>query len=102
MSTAEPAESMLENCPIWSPGAAVGARPQASAAGPTIRTSRNPRGPAILRSLPYEGNKIAEDQIFVLGVDAAPQPCKLPLWAEVRGLEGRGHIWGRSDITVPC
>jgi uncharacterized protein YfaS (alpha-2-macroglobulin family) len=31
-------------------------------------------GPAILRSLPYEGSRIDENQVFILGLDAPPKP----------------------------
>jgi len=31
-------------------------------------------GPAILRSLPYEGSRIDENQVFVLGLDAPAKP----------------------------
>ena len=31
-------------------------------------------GPAILRSLPYEGSPIDENQVFILGLDAPPKP----------------------------
>ena len=31
-------------------------------------------GPAIVRSLPYEGNRIDENQVFVLGLDAPAKP----------------------------
>jgi hypothetical protein len=34
-------------------------------------------GPSILRSLPYEGTKVDENQIFVLGLDAPATPTSI-------------------------
>ena len=35
-------------------------------------------GPAIVRSLPYEGSPIDENQVFILGLDAPPKPETIP------------------------
>ncbi len=38
-------------------------------------------GPAILRSLPYEGSRIDENQVFILGLDAPVKPETIPAHA---------------------
>ena len=48
-------------------------------------------GPAIKQMMPYEGNNIDEDQVFILGLDAVAdrESIRAHVWCDIEGVEER-------------